>query len=569
MTFISTSGSSKVLRWKLALQHLQFNVEHIKGEDNLVADVLSRLPDNIDDKNMNNKNSEDALLCLFDYDAPIPNNYYKIISSVHNSRVGHFGISMTLLKLKDLLKSMQTFEDNQLTIPREFVDKLKWPYMRNHVTKFIRDCPYCQKQSAIKPKITTEPYNTNSWYPMDLLSIDSIGPLEESTDGYTYILVIIDCFTRFVELFAIKSTTAKEAAQCLLQHFGRYGLPTRLRSDNGTQFANEIIREFTHLLDIEHELITPYSHEENSIVERANKEILRHLKAFLFDNNIMHNDWVLYLPIIQRIINSTPHESIGMSPATLLFGDNIQLDRGIFLPSSFDTNNHEVQYDSPQEGLNSWIEQMLKRQKEVISVAQKVQQEILKERHLHNNKDKSPMKPTDKNMVASSEEDGQQHQPQADDNNIEEITRYPINSLVLHRNLNNRSTGKLDLPWKGPFRIVAINEKNSRYTIQNIINQRTKTVHISTLKLFNEGSSDPVLVASKDRQQDIVEQVLDIIPPRTGTAMMNYKFRIKWLGYDDPKDITIEPYNNVKNNIVVHNYLRNNNLHRLIPTAFR
>jgi hypothetical protein len=45
LTFLNTEGSAKVKRWKLAIQEYDFSIEHIRGEDNMVADVLSRMVD--------------------------------------------------------------------------------------------------------------------------------------------------------------------------------------------------------------------------------------------------------------------------------------------------------------------------------------------------------------------------------------------------------------------------------------------------------------------------------------------------------------------------------------------
>jgi hypothetical protein len=50
-----------------------------------------------------------------------------------------------------------------------------------------------------------------------------------------------------------------------------------IRSDRGTQFVNGIISQLLVLLQIEHELSLAYSMESNAIVERANKEDVRHL----------------------------------------------------------------------------------------------------------------------------------------------------------------------------------------------------------------------------------------------------------------------------------------------------
>ena len=141
---------------------------------------------------------------------------------------------------------------------------------------------------------------------MECLNVDAIGPLQADEDGNQYILVVIDCFTRFVELFATKSTDAKTAAHCIFSMTGRTGTPSQILSDNGTQFRNEVLRELSNLLGIEQWHTLAYSKEENGIVERANKEVMRHLRAVIFDRNI-RNKWSRCLPLVQRILNATPH----------------------------------------------------------------------------------------------------------------------------------------------------------------------------------------------------------------------------------------------------------------------
>ena len=131
----------------------------------------------------------------------------------------------------------------------------------------------------------------------------------------------------------MKGTTAEEAAECLLQHFGRYGLPFSVRSDNGPQFVNETIKSFLDRLGVDHDLTTPYSHEENGIVERSNEEILRHLSAILYDRSMATSEWVKFIPFVQRIINASKHSATGVSPAELLFGDNATLDKGGIPPN--------------------------------------------------------------------------------------------------------------------------------------------------------------------------------------------------------------------------------------------
>ena len=73
-----------------------------------------------------------------------------------------------------------------------------------------------------------------------------------------------------------------------MQWICRYGIPSQLVCDNGTQYANELITSECYLFTIDQKLIQAYSHEENAIVERATKEVGRHLTAIVFDRKIIY-----------------------------------------------------------------------------------------------------------------------------------------------------------------------------------------------------------------------------------------------------------------------------------------
>jgi hypothetical protein len=107
-----------------------------------------------------------------------------------------------------------------------------------------------------------------------------------------------------------------------------------IRSDRGTQFVSGIISQLLSLLQIDHELSLAYSNEQNAIVERANKEVMRHLTAIIFDRRISDEVWSSeYLPLVQRIMNAKVHDTIGISPAELVFGKSINLYTGLLLPT--------------------------------------------------------------------------------------------------------------------------------------------------------------------------------------------------------------------------------------------
>ncbi len=170
--------------------------------------------------------------------------------------------------------------------------------LRRAVTKFVRDCPVCQLRSVLNRQIKTHRFTTASYTPMEVLNIDTIGPVSKDSADNCYILVIIDCVTRFVELYPVSDTSAVQCARALLSHVCRYGTPMTIRSDRGTQFVNGIISQLLCLLQIDHELSLAYSKEQYAIVERANKEVISHLTAIIFDRRVSEMWSSEYLPLV-------------------------------------------------------------------------------------------------------------------------------------------------------------------------------------------------------------------------------------------------------------------------------
>jgi hypothetical protein len=104
----------------------------------------------------------------------------------------------------------------------------------------------------------------------------------------------------------------------MLNHIGRFGSPEVIHTDQGPTFHNELVQELLCLCAIEHSFATAYSSEENGIVKRANREVVRHLRALLFDSRV-HDKWSFeQLPLVQRIMNTVEKTSTGVTPADLI-----------------------------------------------------------------------------------------------------------------------------------------------------------------------------------------------------------------------------------------------------------
>ena len=141
------------------------------------------------------------------------------------------------------------------------------------------------------------------------LNIDFLGPINTNDDS-GYILVIIDTFSKWVELYPCESATVKAGTECLIQNFSRYEAPSQILSDNGSFFVNELITEFLHTNG-------GILKKENAMIERANEEVNRHVRHVYFDRHIKSN-WRQHW------------KRTGVSPVDIIFGKALDLDRDIF-----------------------------------------------------------------------------------------------------------------------------------------------------------------------------------------------------------------------------------------------
>ena len=98
--------------------------------------------------------------------------------------------------------------------------------------------------------------------------MDLNGPLPTSVAGNKHVLVVIDYFTKWAELFALPDATAETVAERLLEDvISRFGMPEYLHTDQGSQFESAVFQQLCTLLGIEKTRTTPYHPQSGGLAE--------------------------------------------------------------------------------------------------------------------------------------------------------------------------------------------------------------------------------------------------------------------------------------------------------------
>ena len=145
----------------------------------------------------------------------------------------------------------------------------------------------------------------------------------EPSKGYENILVLTDHFTKFSQAYATKNQSAKTTARVLFENYVvHYGIPSRIHSDQGRNFESKVIRELCELMGMAKSRTTPYHAMGNGIVERFNRTLLQMLGTLEADKKAK---WKDYLSSVVHAYNCTKHQSTGFTPYKLMFGRDPKL----------------------------------------------------------------------------------------------------------------------------------------------------------------------------------------------------------------------------------------------------
>ena len=382
----------------------------------------------------------------------------------------------------------------------------------------------CQQRIVI-----SRPFSTGgSHRPFDTVNIDTIGPFESDPFGRKYAVIIVDTFSRFMTAYPVLDTTAKSAAEAMVLHAGLFGTPEEILHDGGPEYDNQLMEEYCKMTGSRHCTTLAHSHQENSLVERTNKEVNRWLRDIMYELRRPKDQWSSALPFAQRIHNNSIIATIGYAPTEIVMSKAVMTDPGIF-------DKEKITMEKQLDQFDEFMKKNISMQEDVIAAAQKNQRQHTAD-HIRNS-------------------------------NPSAITQYVPGDYVLlawpvTRFAPNGRPSRLDPIYRGPYKIIA--GQDDRYKLLDIVHgKQLPDKHVSMLKRFYYDSSrtNPIEVAMQDKQDVfLVEEITDHVG--NFSRRKTLQFKVKWLGY---KEITWEPWTNIKDTSALIEYLNLKGLQRYAP----
>ena len=279
------TGSALLHCWSAALEEYDFTVRHHPGKIQTHVDGLSCLP-------VGPAPKEDTLLHL---QVDSEEEARRLAQELHTAT--HLG-GQALWKL--------------------FSDHYSHKAGRRICLEVAQSCPQCQRGSDYGHRQKTTG-SIESRGPWDTLSVDIVGPLPADR-RHEFIIVFVDCFSRYTVLVPASNHTADTVSDALLRHVVPYfGTPRRLLSDRGREFVGDVWGKLTHSLGIQRVLTSPYHPEGNSINERSHRTMNNMLRARLL-RDLPSRKWVIEILGIMLALNAMVHEPHGFSASMIATG---------------------------------------------------------------------------------------------------------------------------------------------------------------------------------------------------------------------------------------------------------
>jgi transposase InsO family protein len=335
----------KIGRWVAKISALKFEVRHIRGTQNIIADALSRMFETT-----NEQENPSSITCnlavtefplafadvrqLQDQDPEladikarlargegilnyvlsrgalywrerrnrkllivVPEAAHKMLFSYFHESVvgGHLGVRKTIAKIRE---------------------HFSWKGMSRQVKELVLACQVCACSKTAQNTRIGLLSSEVAEKPLQKIFIDYVGKFPRSKVGNKAILVCVDAFTKFVWLLPVREATSKATMRALKEHiFASFSVPETIVSDNAQCFISREFQDFCFGMGMRHVTTSPY-YPQPSHAERFNKNLRAALIAY---HSRSQDTWDTQLHWLQLAFNTAEHEATKAAPFAVMF----------------------------------------------------------------------------------------------------------------------------------------------------------------------------------------------------------------------------------------------------------
>ena len=198
--------------------------------------------------------------------------------------------------------------------------------MSDDVKEWLGQCVACVKRKS--PVGRHHPLgNISTGHRWDRIAIDIMDICDPTLEGFRYILMIADYFSKWTEAFPVKNKCADTVADLLVDNIIlRFGMPLVIHSDQGRKFENGLMKSLCTLLGCTKSRTAPYHPESEGMIKRFNRTCLMMLSMFVNDRR---DNWHELLPFVMHAYRTSVHESTSYSPFRLMMGEECSLPQDV------------------------------------------------------------------------------------------------------------------------------------------------------------------------------------------------------------------------------------------------
>ncbi len=193
--------------------------------------------------------------------------------------------------------------------------RFDWGGLNRDVDEHVAQCPECQmnKPMKLKPIKHLKPIRTNA--PNEMLQVDFLKMVRDD-EGYEYIVMMIDHFTKFCVPYPVKKPDSRAAVEAIMNGWiAHHGFPRVIHTDQGVQFESEIFKSMIAAIGAVKTHGSVYRPQTQGLVERQNQTIVTIVRTM----SKRQEDWRQHLTAAMIAYNGSRHKTTGRTPHSLMY----------------------------------------------------------------------------------------------------------------------------------------------------------------------------------------------------------------------------------------------------------